>query len=1055
MNPRSMTFIERIRAVSIAAIMIGRLTHPDCIILAEDNNAKSQGEQKPPPSKREESRASEPVDALIDFSPPAEVDNLTKHYCGDCHTGESAEGAVELEQLKSVKTQTGLGILNRIEEQLHFGLMPPQGEDQPSPRDRERISKWVRSQLDRYQASSLDGKLAEPEYGNYLEHEKLFSGDHADLKGYTKNRRWLISEYIFDAKINQLINHRPFQTIDGKRESVIGDNNRRVPITNPFLLPNKIGVRYYANETLNAGHLLTMMANAKEIASYMIHLVKRDRRYLPAISEIMDQEWNDERTLASREEFLNEHIEQILLEIYGDQHKELLPTFKSVEIPDPISGDGASVKKAAFHAANPGITELILIFKTMQSVSEDGQSDAQLLERCERSWFYIGDDARRIEARMTFLKNYLPEFRQQIEIHRYAQKYKQRPYQPRNESEMQEIAAAIKTHRSKGDRFNEIIRACLKQWRQQFELRRQQTNSVTDSKIDLLVSQLFQKIYQRDPIDQETKKFRDLTLNFFESMNHHDSIHKLIETLLLRSEFVYRYEMGAGKPDGFGRQLMSPRDASYAIAYALTDNAPDEELAEAAVSGRLANREDYKREIERLLKRRSQYYVIDEAVQRLQLTASITDQPIRKLRFFREFFGYPTLLSIFKDNKRFGGHYDNSKGRLVGEADRLVENILQQDQNVIEQLLGSENYYVFHSGDNAAMTKASDRIKSIYEYFNDLDWQNFTKEDLYEHKAFLAEVKMRGVDVNNLVPGGRRDPIREFKTAMESFTLRFDKGQTSAAPYVSFPAHGPYNASTRTGLQLRSPEVAKFFNIRLDDWNYPSVQPAKVQNRRGMLSHPAWLIAHAKNTETDPIARGKWIQEKLLAGTIPDLPITVDAVIPENHHQTLRQRLESKTKDSQCWRCHQKMNPLGLPFEIYDDFGRYRERESLEHPDNLQEKGPEKAAPHVDLRDTYKTLPVEPKGYLEGTGDPSLDGPVKDALDLIDRLNQSDRVRQSIIRHAFRYFLGRNETLSDSQTLINADQAYLSSGGSFDAVIVSLLTSDSFIYRKPENEIDK
>jgi hypothetical protein len=38
--------------------------------------------------------------------------------------------------------------------------------------------------------------------------------------------------------------------------------------------------------------------------------------------------------------------------------------------------------------------------------------------------------------------------------------------------------------------------------------------------------------------------------------------------------------------------------------------------------------------------------------------------------------------------------------------------------------------------------------------------------------------------------------------------------------------------------------------------------------------------------------------------------------------------------------------------------------------------------------------------------------------------------------------------LSDSQTLIAADQAYLASDGSFQAVIVSLLTSDSFIYRK-------
>ena len=71
-----------------------------------------------------------------------------------------------------------------------------------------------------------------------------------------------------------------------------------------------------------------------------------------------------------------------------------------------------------------------------------------------------------------------------------------------------------------------------------------------------------------------------------------------------------------------------------------------------------------------------------------------------------------------------------------------------------------------------------------------------------------------------------------------------------------------------------------------------------------------------------------------------------------------------------------------------------------------------------------------------------------DAIDLITRLAKSDRVRQSIIRHTFRYFMGRNEMLSDSQTLIDADQAYLSSDGSFNAVIVSLLTSDSFMYRK-------
>ena len=97
-------------------------------------------------------------------------------------------------------------------------------------------------------------------------------------------------------------------------------------------------------------------------------------------------------------------------------------------------------------------------------------------------------------------------------------------------------------------------------------------------------------------------------------------------------------------------------------------------------------------------------------------------------------------------------------------------------------------------------------------------------------------------------------------------------------------------------------------------------------------------------------------------------------------------------------------------------------------------------------------MPVDASGYLSGTGDKKLDGKVKDALDLTERLGKSRRVRQSIIRHAFRYFLGRNERLSDSKTLIDAEQAYINNNGSFDAVIVSLLTSDSFIYRKALQE---
>ena len=197
--------------------------------------------------------------------------------------------------------------------------------------------------------------------------------------------------------------------------------------------------------------------------------------------------------------------------------------------------------------------------------------------------------------------------------------------------------------------------------------------------------------------------------------------------------------------------------------------------------------------------------------------------------------------------------------------------------------------------------------------------------------------------------------------------------------------------------------------------------------RAGILTQPSWLTAHSQNFDNDPVLRGKWIYERLLAGTISDVPITVDATVPADHDKPLRARFE-KTRQEYCWNCHQKMNPLGMTFEMFDDVGRYREKELL--------------------RDNKTLVPADGRGAIIASGDPKLDGPVDNAVDLMHKLAESPRVRQSFVRHAFRYWMGRNETLDDSPTLIAADKAYVESGGSMKALIVSLLTSDSFLYRK-------
>ena len=126
------------------------------------------------------------------------------------------------------------------------------------------------------------------------------------------------------------------------------------------------------------------------------------------------------------------------------------------------------------------------------------------------------------------------------------------------------------------------------------------------------------------------------------------------------------------------------------------------------------------------------------------------------------------------------------------------------------------------------------------------------------------------------------------------------------------------------------------------------------------------------------------------------------------------------------------MDPMGLPFEEFDHFGWHRNE--VEDTGRSNKRG--------------RKLPLDTTGAIAFSGEPSLDGPVADAREMVKKLAESERVRQSIIRHAFRYWMGRNEMLSDSPTLIAADKAYVASDGSFNEMLVALLTSDSFLYRK-------
>lgn len=985
------------------------------------------------------------ADDLLDV--PKGIASLLENRCLDCHRGEAGEGDVQLDSLDKLDKNARLDLLNKVQEQVFLKRMPPEDESQPTAEERSLLNHWLAGELGKYGSSKLEQKLKKPEYGNYVDHEQLFSGEFKHLSGFTYDRRWLISEYIFNAKFQRILQNNPRARRQRKNVPVVGSHKfRGFSLTNPFLLPNRSGVRYYANTDLSGGHLSSMLTNAQKASEHITgYLVKRNSKYLPAINQIMALEDRQQDTLATRKKFLEDFIDVFCEASFGADNIKLLPPFVPVKLKEVKTlGKGETYKKAPFHVARNMLKNLKgeqVVFQALLRPEFAQKTDAEFREFCEKTWFYYGDHQREIQGRVTILRDYLPEIREHVEKDR--RKIRPLVYKPLTDEEMKVIEATIRKHRRPNDHYVQIIDKCLQDWEKEFAQQRVDAGPPPNELLSELISQLSELILERPPTDQEAHEYLVLTQTYVAKLGKLKAIQKLIQTFVLTSEFVYRQEFGAGEPDEFGRRLLSPRDASFAIAYALTDQSPDEELLEAAEQGRLNTREDYRREVLRLLAKRDVFYVIDPILLDKNYADNTTNTAIRKLRFFREFFGYPKAITIFKDEKRFGGdRLGNATARLLSETDRLVEHILQKDKHVFEELLTTEKFFVYHDGDNERMQAASDRIKSIYQHFKELDWQNFKKEDLLDHREFLKEVKMRSVDPDKLDARNRQgNTIQLFKKSMKTITARLNKGQKEAAPYDLYRGYG--------NDFMPGYNVAKFFNFSLDNWDYQTVQPAKVANRKGMLTHPAWLIAHAQNTETDPVIRGKWIREKLLAGTVPDVPITVDAAVPEDHHKTLRDRLASVTETEYCWKCHQHMNPLGYALESYDDFGRFREEESLEHPENLIKVGPEQRGDHlVDTRDTFKKLPTDATGYLKGTGEPTLDGKVENAMDLAERLGKSRRVRQSIIRHAFRYFLGRNETLADSKTLIDAEQAYLDNEGSFDAVIVSLLTSDSFIYRK-------
>ena len=528
----------------------------------------------------------------------------------------------------------------------------------------------------------------------------------------------------------------------------------------------------------------------------------------------------------------------------------------------------------------------------------------------------------------------------------------------------------------------------------------------TEDSIRKTITFLFEALTFRPPSEKEVSEYLQIVNESIKKIGHEQGAFMGLSSIFLDRDALFRPELAKeGKADKYGRVMLQDWELGLAVNHALSYIRPDEKLRDAIVQGRMRTRSDVRREVSRML----------------------DDDSIRKprvLRFFRDFFDYDLSGYICKDQKALASTgtsaRDNAYFRAMFDAtastDRLIELILADDKEVLKELLTTQK--VVHTGNDRSLfgrryTKKEQ--KNAQEEKKRAE-ELATLEIAEERKILTKEVnKLEGQAKANESDKALKKTLASKQKELKALIKKMADMKRKEGNKVNTNVE----EANFSGKQI-------FARVSRRSFGNGSMKPERTLStvpegqRLGILTHPSWLVSHSDAMDNHAIHRGIWVRERLLGGGIPDVPITVDAQLPDEPGTTLRERMRV-TREKYCWSCHEKMDPLGLPFEMYNHAGIYRTTEF--------EK------------------PVDAKGEIIDSGDPSLDGPVANALEMIDKLANSERVEQVFVRHAFRFWMGRNETLHDRPVLQAAHKAYRESGGSMKVLILSLVTSDAFLFR--------
>ncbi len=191
--------------------------------------------------------------------------------------------------------------------------------------------------------------------------------------------------------------------------------------------------------------------------------------------------------------------------------------------------------------------------------------------------------------------------------------------------------------------------------------------------------------------------------------------------------------------------------------------------------------------------------------------------------------------------------------------------------------------------------------------------------------------------------------------------------------------------------------------------------------RAGLLTQPSLLALNAHVDQTSPVHRGKFVRERLLCELIAPPPPNVKAVPRRSIPTPPRASASQHSNDDSCSTCHRLMDPIGFGFEAYDAIGLYRTEEA--------------------------GRAVDTSGEIVNSKDAN--GKFNGAVELADRLSQSEEVRACVVTQWFNYGHGRTTTTEDGCTMAQLRTTFAAANYDVKALLIGLTQTDAFLYRKP------